>query len=111
MKNDTLYFINRACESDFTHKELDDMLKLHYTYSKHKLLKEHEIRKVSQHIKDSTERFYERSDIRTVKYNHKRSKSGLMDGLKAIDRYIKDELSTQRDKKILQEFFIKLTIV
>lgn len=47
LANDTLYFINRACPSDFTTAQLDSILKENYTYSAYKIIADNEISRVS----------------------------------------------------------------
>ncbi len=48
LQADTLYFINRACPSDFTLVELDSILKVTYTFSAYKIINDAEVAAVSQ---------------------------------------------------------------
>ena len=48
LSTDTLYFINRACESDFSIKQLDSMLNAHYTFSAYRILKDTDIAHVQK---------------------------------------------------------------
>ncbi|MDA8930643.1 hypothetical protein N9J07_04595 [Bacteroidia bacterium] len=48
LQNDTLYFINRGCESDYTFEQLDSLLATNYTYSAYRLLHDSEIDVVSK---------------------------------------------------------------
>jgi hypothetical protein len=47
LQTDTLYFINRACPSDFTLVELDSILKANYTFSAYKIISDAEVAAVS----------------------------------------------------------------
>ena len=47
LKSDTLYVLNKACESDFTHSQLDSLFRTNYTFSSYRILDIDEVYKVS----------------------------------------------------------------